>query len=153
MTDEMEFHDVEPVGNELAKRAPFQEVMLNWKMWWLFPVLLILSACLLFAGVTLSIIFQDWGMLGRFGAFLSVVGSYLVARPVWRIRYKSRYVFVTMFKNGRLAPAEIAEQMMHRVDVWAFFSGFFIAALGTAIWGFADLLNCVTFSAKCAFAS
>ncbi|CAH0132416.1 hypothetical protein SRABI05_00080 [Agrobacterium fabrum] len=152
MTDEIEFDILEPVRNELAERAPLKDVLLNWRIWWPFPVLLILSACLFFAGVSLSIKFQDWGMLGRFGAFLSVIGSYLVARPVWRIRYKSRYVFVTILKNGRLAPEELTEQMMHRVDVWAFFSGFFIAAVGTAIWGFADLLNCLSFSAKCTFA-
>lgn len=153
MSEDREFFDVEPVGNELAVRAPLSDVLLNWKIWWLFPALVALSAILFAAGIILSLKFSDWGMLGRFGAFLSVTGSYLVARPVWRTRYKSRYAVLTMVANGQDTPAERTEQMLNRVDGWAFFSGFFIAAVGTAIWGFADLINCLMFATKCAVAS
>jgi amino acid transporter len=141
---------VTPLGNELAKRAPNKMVIENWRLWWFAGVLVGLSVILAIMGVSLSIELADWAMLGRFGAFISVVGSYLVARPVWRTRYKSRFTPLTLVNGNRFTIEQQAEYIMERVDEWSFFSGFVIAAIGTVIWGFADLLNCILLTTKCA---
>lgn len=141
-----------PVGNELASRAPFKDVIINWRLWWLFPLLLLLSIFLAASGIWLSVSHNDWSWIARFGAFISVVGSWLIARPVWRRRFKSRFSHATILTNGRYSNAQMAEYILERVDAWSFYFGFVIAALGSVIWGFGDLVNCLVSGGACPLA-
>lgn len=133
---------ISTVGNELAKRAPTVLVLKNWGLW-RFGVLIVLFSILLAgAGIYLSLSYSDWGFLSRFGALEVILGSYLIGRPVWRRRFKSRFVTVTLVTNGKISDEQLAEYIMERTDIWFFYTGFIIAALGSVVWGFADLLNC-----------
>lgn len=135
---------IETIGDELAQRAPTTDVLINWNLWWFGAALILGAIGLGGAGIFLSLKFFDWGYLSRFGALIVIFGSFLIGRPVWRNRYKSRFVSATLIKDGQISDEQFAEYIMERTDVWFFYAGFIIAAVGSVIWGFADLLNCVS---------
>ena len=125
---------ISPVGNELAGRAPIGFVLKNWRLWY-FGILFALAPLLLgAAGVYLSLSFSDWSFMSRFGALQVIFGSYLIGRPIWRRRFKSRFVTVTMVSGGKLMQEQLAEYIMERTDVWFFHIGFSLAAIGSVIW-------------------
>jgi len=134
---------IKSVGNELARRAPISLVLENWRFWYSGLVIFAIAIVLVVVGVSLSLTYSDWGLLSRFGALEVILGSLLIGRPVWRRRFKSRFVTVTIFTDGKLADEQLAEYIMERTDIWFFYIGFAIAAAGSVVWGFADLLNCL----------
>jgi hypothetical protein len=145
--DGIDICNINQIGNELADRAPIDDILRNWKLWWIPIALTLLSGLILAGGVFASVGWRDWGFLGRVGAILTVVGSFLVSRPIWRRRFKSRFVTVTMVAGNRFTPEQSAEYILERTDHWFFYVGFIVAAIGSLIWGFADLINCVDFDA------
>jgi hypothetical protein len=134
---------ISPVSNELASRAPTVDVFINWKLWYFGVLIIVLSILLAGIGIYLSLSLSDWTFLSRFGALEAILGSYLIGRPIWRHRYKSRFVSATLTKGGVISDEQFAEYVMERTDIWFFYIGFLIAAIGSIIWGFADLLNCI----------
>jgi uncharacterized membrane protein YfcA len=134
--------EIKPVTNWPNGRAEVLDIFRNWKLWWLGVAIAILSIVALLYGVFLSRRYGDWGFAGRFGAIVVILGTYLMARPVWRTRYKSKYASAILLSGNELMPEQIAEFMMDRVDTWLFFVGFALASIGSIVWGFADLLNC-----------
>lgn len=130
------------VGRELAERAPTATVFKYWRLWYFGTLFVLVSLLLVAAGIYLSLHFSDWDFLSRFGALEVILGSYLIGRPMWRRRFKSRYVNATLIKDGKISPEQLAEYIMERTDIWFFYIGFVIAAVGSVVWGFADLLNC-----------
>ena len=134
---------ISPVGNELASRAPTRDVLKNWRLWYGGPIIILFSILLVVAGTGLSLSCSDWGFLSRFGALEVILGSYLIGRPVWRRRYKSRFAMATLITNGQISDEQFAEYIMERVDIWSVYTGLFIVALGSVVWGFADLVNCL----------
>jgi hypothetical protein len=134
--------EISPIGNELAQRAPTALIFTNWRLWHFGAFIVFGSLMLAAAGVYLSLSYSDWGFLSRFGALEVILGSYLIGRPVWRRRFKSRFVTVTILTGGQVSGGQLAEYIMERTDIWFFYMGFVIAALGSVAWGFADLLNC-----------
>ena len=49
----------------------------------------------------------------------------------------------TLITNGQISDEQFAEYIMERVDIWSVYTGLFIVALGSVVWGFADLVNCL----------
>lgn len=147
--------EISPVGNELARRAPAALVFRNWRLWNFGAVIVLVSLVLAVVGAWLSFAYSDWGFLSRFGALEVILGSYLIGRPVWRRRFKSRFVTNTMLSDGKISAPQLAEYIMERTDAWFFYTGFLIAAIGSVVWGFADLLNCIVpgYESHCATAA
>lgn len=136
-------HKISSVENELAERAPTKVVIQNWRLWWLPIGITLLAFFLLLTGIFLSLEYTDWTFLSRFGALIVVSGSYLIGRPVWRRRFKSRFVTATVLIKNQISNEQFAEYIQERTDIWFFYVGFTLAALGSVVWGFSDLANCL----------
>lgn len=132
---------INPVKPLAMQRVTLKEVFLNIRLWWLLPAGLMSFVGLIALSIWLSINYNDWSIFERFAAFITVMGSWLVARPVWRRRYK-HIGSATLISGNGVTDEQFAEYVLERTDLWFFYSGFFIAAVGSIIWGFGSMFNC-----------
>lgn len=103
---------------------------------WFYTFLLVLAGC------AVSFVTKDWSWLSRFGALIVVIALFSASFNSQKAA-ESRFAFLEN-KHGRLKPdiAQSAKKVLvdefsedlQRLELR-------VGALGTLLWGFADLIN------------
>jgi hypothetical protein len=104
---------------------------------WIYTFLLVLAGC------TVSFVTKDWSWLSRFGALIvlaALISATFNSQKAAAVRFAS-----LENKHGKLEPdiaqgAKKALEDEFREDLQKL--ELRVGALGTLLWGFADLLNC-----------
>lgn len=112
--------------------------------------LLCLAGVLVFAGITASVWWHDFMWLARFGSLLVAIGVALLARTSFtgqdlRVGIKMADTGLSQLdpehyrRLGEPMPDWLVRELRDRLAVGLL--GPLVSALGTLLWGFADLLN------------
>lgn len=98
--------------------------------------------------IGLSMFFHDWTWFGRSGGVLTLIGGILAARRLIRLGVVGLIFHEEHFDGGTFGDTEKAkkeedDKNHKRKDIRAGRFAFYLIFVGTLIWTFGDLLNCL----------
>lgn len=122
----------------IALRLSYGLVTRSW-------LLMLLAMVLASGSLMASIATGQWHWFSRSGALVVSIGAILSTRPLLRTQLRDMIEAHAFRDEGLVPPTDVA-----RVDRRACFCGFWIVAVGTLIWAYGDLLECLAeWSAAC----